>query len=347
MIRKIFFIILTAIILCGCTSTDKENLSLVKVDDENIGALCIDDNNIYYASYDMNKDAIFPKDSFLKKISTNKNSTSETFYSFDTPLNISYINKFGNKFVIVADDLEKDILYILDNNELKEIYKSEIGNINPSYSGDFLTWVDVNNNKVFMLDNKSDEIKELGVNNLFMHKYERPYNFNKETYVFTKMSDSDAVDISKINWKESKIEEVLNSIYDAHNNPKNEFIKPTDIEVNDSFIIWKENSRKSSKILVHDIKNNETSSYDNKKIFGFVKASVLLNDKVFLFDEVGDYGIEYIDLKNKNVKDLSQILKTDDLTSFSPVYPYISKKGFISRAYVENKGNYFIVMEGK
>lgn len=340
----ILLIIVAIVAFLGC-SNGRKKISLIEIDDNFIGAVSADDKDVFYASYDQEAADLFPSRTWIKKSPIAKDGEPEVIYEFKKANNISYLKSIKHKLVLVIDDLKTDKICIFERGELNEVGEAPVGKINPSYSGEILTWLDSKKGEIYKLDLDSKEIITVDAKNLAMNQYERAFNFENKTYFFEYQDDNkEILNLVALDWTTKETEVIIAGVQESGELKE----KPSNIKVNASYIIWQKNSRSDSLLFVYDREQETLKSYSQDDFGGFIKHTSLIDYRVYVFDESGDYGIEVLDLKKESVTDIADIgeLKKD-ATHFIPVFPYWTKKGFISTGVIDQQRRLFIIVEGR
>lgn len=338
-----FVIILIFIILFNsCISKRADEVILYNLDkkEKNIGALTATDDCVYYAQYEMDDGAIFPRKTFLKKIKK-EGMTSEIIYEFQKPLNVSYLKYLDGKLFMVCDDLESDTLFLFEDFSLKQLDdRKPMYSINPSYSGNFISWIDFDESKIKRITPDKLEVESFKVEDLSMNKYERSYNYQNKSYIFNKSKDNNLQVIS-IDW-DKRISEVVLEDLDEF---KLKDAKPMNIGVNDRFIKWEVSNRKETDIYFFNRKTKKINKISINELGGALKYSFLLGNKIYIFNGIFKSGIGIFNLDNNKYEDFIIKNTSNDSGNYHPGYPYSIKGGFVCEINDENFQNKFMVVQ--
>lgn len=340
-----FLLLIVSLLFISCNGKRIEsNVTFYKLDEKerNIGAISSVNNDVYFASYEMEDGAIFPEKTYIKKIKKGDDVKSEVIYEFESPMNISYLKCLDDKIFLVCDDLKNDFIYFYDNSNLNKLEgDSPVGSINPSYSGDFITWIDYNQNKIKRISSDKTEPESFDFPDLCMGKYERIYNFKNKSYIFQEDTD-EKLKITSLDWDNKRTETVLEKLDEL----KIKDSKPMNIEVNEDFIKWEVANRKEAYIYIYNLDPKKIKCLSNSEFGGALKHSFLLRDKIYIFNGIGRYGIYVYDLKKDNIKEFTAGGELDNNLKYYSVYPYWISDGFVCKMHDEKNENGFMVVTG-
>lgn len=345
--KKIIGVLLLVIslLLISCNSKKLENkVTFYNLDEKekNIGAISYINNYVYFASYEMEDGAVFPEKTFIKRLKKGDNAGAEVVYEFKSPMNVSYLKCLDDKIFIVCDDSINDYIYFYNNSTFNKLDgDSPVGCINPSYSGDFITWIDYNQNKVNRISSDKTVPESFAVSDLCMGKYERIFNFKNKSYIFQE-DRNEKLKITSLDWDNKTTETVLEKIDEL----KIKDSKPMNIEVNENCIKWELANRKEAYIYIYNLDSKKIKCLSNSEFGGALKHSFLLRDKIYIFNGIGRYGIYVYDLKKDNIKEFTAGGELDNNLKYYSIYPYWISDGFVCKMHDEKNENGFMVVTG-
>lgn len=337
-------ILIFIILFISCISKNDDEVILYNLDknEKNIGALTATDDCVYYAKYEMDDGAIFPRKTFLKKIKKGE-MTSEIIYEFQKPLNVSYLKYLDGKLFMVCDDFENDYLFLYENNFLKKLENDKpMYSINPSYSGNFISWIDFDESKIKRITPDKLEVEFFKVEDLSMNKYERTFNYKNKSYIFSKNKEEN-LQIISIDWDKRTSDVVLEDLDEF----KIKDAKPMNIGINDRFIKWEVSNRKETNIYFFNRKTRKIKKISINELGGALQYSFLLKNRIYIFNGIFESGIGIFNLDNNKYEDFT--LKNEFTGSgiYHPGYPYSIKDGFVCEINDENFHNKFMVIVEK